>query len=217
MSHQAQNQHSTEQHSTDDSAHAPGGQPDAPASPWRTLGSREVYQNPWLTVTEYAVIRPDGNPGIYGVVDPGANVTVVALEDDETVWLIREFSYPLQSNRWILPTGRVEPGEDPLLAAQRELAEEVGLRAGSWQHLGAFPLSGGISSQISHAYLARNLQRGASAQEATEQIEPRVLPLRDAYAACLSGEISDAAIVLALWRVWTLLHSAAPTLSGPGK
>jgi len=188
------------------SPHAPGGGPDAPESPWRTVSSREIYRNPWLTVTVYDVLRPDGERGIYGVVDPGANVTIVALENDETIWLIREFSYPLQRARWILPTGRVEPGEDPLRAAQRELAEEVGLQAAIWHKLGAFPLSGGISTQISHVYVARELRRGVAAPEGTELIEPRQMPLRQAYAACLDGAISDAPVVLAIWRAWALLH-----------
>ena len=187
-------------------APAPGGGPDAPDSPWRTLGSHEVYRNPWLSVTEYDVLRPDGERGIYGIVDPAANVTIVALENDETIWLIREFSFPLQRDRWILPTGRVEPGEGPLLAAQRELAEEVGLRADIWQLLGAFPLSGGISTQISHIYLARELHPGAAAPEGTERIAPQRMPLRQAYAACLDGTISDAPVVLAIWRAWALLH-----------
>ena len=195
----------------DDGPDAPGapgapGAHDAPDSPWRTLGSREVYRNPWLVVTEYDVIRPDGSQGIYGVVDPGANVTIVALEDDETLWLIREFSYPLQRVRWILPTGRVEPGEDLLVAAQRELAEEVGLSAARWTHLGAFPLSGGISAQVSHAWLAQDLHHGAATPEGTEQIEPQQMSLRAAYDACLAGTICDAAVVLAIWRAWTLLH-----------
>lgn len=187
------------------SAHAPGG-PDAPDSAWRTLGSREIYRNPWLIVTEYDVVRPDGARGIYSVVDPGANVTIVALEPDETIWLIREFSYPLQRTRWVLPAGRVEPGEDPLHAAQRELAEETGLRAAAWKPLGAFPLSGGISTQVSHIYLAQDLQYGSPAPEGTEHIEPCQMPLREAYDACLTGAISDAAVVLAIWRAWTLLH-----------
>ena len=194
-------------------AHAPGDGPDAPGSPWRTLGSHEVYRNPWLIVTEYDVLRPDGQRGIYGVVDPGANVTIVALEDDETIWLIREFSYPLQRDRWILPTGRVETGEDPLLAAQRELAEEAGLRADAWQLLGAFPLSGGISTQVSHIYLARELHPGAAAPEGTERITPHQLPLRQAYAACLDGTISDAPVALAIWRTWALLHGGNKPLT----
>lgn len=197
----------------DTTAPAPGGSPDAPGTPWRTLGSREVYHNPWLIVREYDVIRPDGTRGIYGVVDPGANVTIVALENDETIWLIHEFSYPLQRLRWILPSGRVEPDEAPLQAAQRELAEEVGLRAAVWTHLGALSLSGGISSQVSHIYLAQSLQRGTAAPEVTEQIESRQMPLRQAYDACLSGTLSDASAVLAIWRTWTMLHGAE-TASG---
>ena len=190
------------------STHSPSG-PDAPDSPWRTLGSREVYRNPWLAVTEYHVIQPDGERGIYGVVDPGANVIIVALEDDESVWLIREFSYPLQRARWILPAGRVESSEDPSLAARRERAEEVGLRAARWTPLGAWALSGGISTQISHAYLAQVLEHGVATPEVTEQLEPRRLPLRQAYAECMAGAFSDAATVLAIWRAWTLLHPAS--------
>lgn len=141
----------------------------APGSPWRTLGNRSIYRNPWLSVTEYDVIRPDGERGIYGVVDPGVSVTIVALEHDETIWLIRELSYPLQRTRWILPSGRVESGESPIQAAQRELAEEVVLHATAWKHLGAFLLSGGISTQISHIYLAQSLQHGMATPEATER------------------------------------------------
>lgn len=188
------------------SSNSPTGLPDASDSPWRTLGSRAVYRNPWLKVTEYDVIQPDGGRGIYGVVDPGANVIIVALEDDEFVWLIREFSYPLQRARWMLPAGRVEPGEDPLQAARRELAEEVGLRAARWTPLGAWALSAGISTQISHAWLAQTLDHGPAAPEVTEQLEPRVMPLQQAYAECLAGEFSDAATALAIWRAWTLLH-----------
>jgi 8-oxo-dGTP pyrophosphatase MutT (NUDIX family) len=190
----------------DTPSRAPGDIPDAPESPWRTLSRRDVYRIPWLTVTEYEVIRPDGKRGLYAVADPGANVIIVALENDESIWLIREFSYPLQRARWILPAGRVEPGEDPLAAARRELAEEVGLHASAWQVLGASPLSGGFSTQISHAYLARKLSHGTATPEGTEEIEPRRIPLREAYAACLDGSISDAAVVLAIWRAWMLLH-----------
>jgi 8-oxo-dGTP pyrophosphatase MutT (NUDIX family) len=181
---------------------------DAEGSPWRTVGAREVYRNPWLTVTEYAVIRPDGQPGIYGVVDPGDNVTIVALEEDERVWLAREFLYPLQVAEWFLPTGAVERREDPLAAAQRELAEETGLRADEWTKLGDYPLSPGISSQIGHIFLARGLRHGAAAPEGTEQITTRVIPLGDALEACLRNEIRATLAVIGIWRTWAMLHGA---------
>jgi len=180
--------------------------PDAPGSPWRTTGAREVYRNPWLRVTEYQVIRPDGQPGIYGVVDPGDNVTIVALEDDERVWLISEFLYPLQATEWFLPTGAVERGEDLLAAAQRELAEETGLRAEEWTELGVYPLSPGISAQTGHIFLARGLRRGEAAPDGTEQITTRLVPLREALEACLRNEIRATLAVIGVWRTWALLH-----------
>jgi 8-oxo-dGDP phosphatase len=185
-----------------------GARQDAPGSPWRTIGAREVYQNPWLVVTEYEVIRPDGQPGIYGVVDPGDNVTIVALEDDERVWLVREFLYPLQTAEWFLPTGAVERGEEPLAAAQRELAEETGLRAVEWVELGAYPLSPGISSQIGHIFLARGLSQGAASPEGTEQITTRLMPLREALEACLRNEIRATLAVIGIWRAWAALRKA---------
>jgi 8-oxo-dGTP pyrophosphatase MutT (NUDIX family) len=178
---------------------------DAPGSPWRTVGAREVYRNPWLTVTEYQVIRPDCQQGIYGVVDPGDNVTIVALDDDERVWLVREFLYPLQTAEWFLPTGAVEHGEEPLAAAQRELAEETGLRAETWTALGAYTLSPGISPQVGHIYLARGLRHGVAAPEGTEQITTRAIPLDEALAACLRNEIRASLAVIGIWRTWALL------------
>lgn len=185
---------------------SPSGQPDAPGSPWRTVDAREVYRNPWLTLTEYSVIRPDGAPGIYGVVDPGDNVSVVAVDERDYVWLIGEFLYPLQQFHWGMPTGAVERGEAPLIAAQRELAEETGLRAEIWESLGMYPLSPGIVRQVSHIYLARGLSAGAARPEATERITTRTLPLAEALDACRRNEISAAVAVIGLWRAWERLR-----------
>lgn len=179
---------------------------DAAGSPWRTLEAREAYRNPWLRVTEYQVIRPDGKPGLYGVVDPGDNAAIVALDEEERVTLVGEFVYPLQIYTWMIPSGTVERGEDPLAAARRELAEEVGLVAGEWEPLGAYYLSSGISTQTSHAYLARGLRAVPSRPEGTEQLTVRTVPLAAARAMCLRNEIRDAPSVLALWRVWERLR-----------
>jgi 8-oxo-dGTP pyrophosphatase MutT (NUDIX family) len=181
---------------------------DVAGSPWRTLDAREVYRNPWIAVTEYQVVRPDGQPGIYGVVDPGDNAAIVALDAEERVTLVGEFLYPLQVYSWMIPSGFVERGEDPLAAAKRELAEEAGLEAGEWAALGAYYLSSGISTQTSYAYLARGLLGVTARPEGTEQLTLRAVPLAEARAMCLRNEIRDAPSVLALWRAWELLHGA---------
>ncbi|HEX6818961.1 MAG TPA: NUDIX hydrolase [Ktedonobacterales bacterium] len=178
---------------------------DAPGSPWRTLGAREVYRNPWLEVIEYTVARPDGQPGIYGVVNPGDNASIVALDDESNVYLVGDFSYPLQRYQWTIPTGKVEDGEDPAETARRELAEEAGITASRWVLLGAFDLTPGICTQTSYIYLARDLALGEARPEGTERFTLRRMPLREAYAACLSGEIRNAVSVLGILRTWLLL------------
>src|ERR1041385_2539071 len=76
---------------------------DAPDSPWHTLATHEAYSNRWLTVTEFQVVRPDGLRGIYGVSDPGDNVTIVALDDQGQVLMVHDFAFPVLQWRWSLP------------------------------------------------------------------------------------------------------------------
>jgi len=129
-------------------------------TPWVTISAREVYRNPWLHVIEYSVRRPDGNPGIYGVIYPGDNAAIVALDAQDHVYLVGEFNFPLQRFEWMIPSGKVEDGEDPLAAARRELAEEVGMAASLWEPLGNYYLSSGISPQTTHVFLATDLSAG---------------------------------------------------------
>lgn len=178
-------------------------------SPWRTLTAREIYRNPWLAVTEYQVIRPDGQLGIYSVVDPGTNATIVPLDAEGRVCLVGQFIYPAREYLWSLPSGRVDDGEEPLVAAHRELREETGLSADEWTELGRYYLTPGISSQVSHIYLARGLHAGLAQPEGTEQIALRWLPLADVLSACLRGEIRDAVSALGIWRVVLLAQEEA--------
>lgn len=182
---------------------------DPPDSPWRTLAARAIYRNPWLAVTEYQVIRPDGQPGIYSVVDPGANATIVPLDAEGRVCLAGQFAYPAREYLWSLPSGRVDEGEEPLAAAHRELLEETGFRAEAWAELGRYYLTPGISSQVSYIYLARGLHAGVAQPEGTERITTRWLPLANALDACLRGEIRDAVSVLGIWRASLLIEEDA--------
>lgn len=177
----------------------PPQRPDAADSPWRTLAAREAYRNPWLSVTEYQVVRPDGAPGIYGVVDPGDNVTIVALDNDQRVWVVEDFLYTIQRWSWFLPSGAIDPEEEPLRAASRELLEETGLRAARWDLLGAYYLSFGISTQRSYIYLARELTEGAPQREPAEaRMTARRMPLSAALAASRTHETASAVTMLGL-------------------
>ena len=104
-----------------------------PSNPWTTLGSRPVYENPWIKVREDQVLRPDGQPGIYGVVEfKNRAVGVLPVEDDGAVWLVGQYRYPLQAYSWEIPEGGSAAGETPEETARRELQEETGLTAGIW-------------------------------------------------------------------------------------
>src|ERR671929_72422 len=106
------------------------------ANPWLTIASERVYDNPWITVREDRVVRPDGEPGIYGVVHyKNTAVGVLPVEEDH-VYLVGQYRYPLERYSWEIPEGGCPEDEEPLEAARRELSEDTGLEAGNWRGMG---------------------------------------------------------------------------------
>src|SRR5215211_6451277 len=103
--------------------------PDETENPWLTVSSRQVYDNSWISVREDQVIRPDGEPGIYGAVHyKNTAVGILPFEDGE-IYLVGQYRYVLERYSLEIPEGGCPEGEDVLAAAQRELEEETGLRA----------------------------------------------------------------------------------------
>ena len=96
--------------------------------PWRVLETRQVYANPWMRVREDQVLRPNGTPGIYGVVEFVSAVGVVALTLNEQVYLVGQYRYPTDGYSWEIVTGYADPSEELVRSAQRELREERGSR-----------------------------------------------------------------------------------------
>jgi 8-oxo-dGTP pyrophosphatase MutT (NUDIX family) len=178
------------------------------ANPWRCLGSRPVYENAWIRVREDRVVRPDGQPGIYGVVEmKGRAVAVVPLTADGDTFLVGQYRYTLGQYSWEVPEGAGAPDESPLVEAQRELREETGIRAARWTYLGEVHLSNSVTDETGCAFLAEELSFGEAEPDGTEQLRLRRLPFEDAYRMALSGEISDALSVVALARAHDLLRS----------
>lgn len=178
-------------------------------SPWRTVSSRPVYANAWMRVREDQVVRPDGKPGIYGVMEPTRVATgVVALTDDLHVWLVGQFRYPTGSYSWEIIEGGADPHEDPLSGARRELREEAGLDATHWQLLGGeVHLSNCITSERAFIYLARGLREVGAHPEETEVLRLARVPLARALALVDTGVIVDAVSVIGLLRAARFLRA----------
>lgn len=170
---------------------------------WTTVSSRVVYENAWITVREDDALTPDGSPALYGVVELRPSVFVVALTDDDEVVLVTTDRYTTGPGSVEVPAGGSD-GQEPLVAAQRELAEEAGLTARDWTLVGSTEALNGVARAPEHVFVARGLtpveDADATAHEqAAEGISAvRTVPFADALAMVRTGEIRDGETVTAL-------------------
>ena len=177
-------------------------EPSVPVGPWRRRSRRVGYENPWITVWHDAVTRPDGSPGIYGVVHFANRAAgVIVLDDDDRVLLVGQHRYALDAYSWELPEGGVAPGESALEGARRELREETGVEADRWRELTRFDLSNSVTDETGVVFMARAASHGASAPEPSEDLAVRWLPFGEALAMTLDGRITDAITLIGLLRL----------------
>ena len=164
------------------------------------VSSRVVYRNPWMTVREDEIRRPDGSPGIYGVVEK-PDFALVLPRWREGFWLVEQFRYPVGRRAWEFPQsswGRASAGDQVALARQ-ELAEETGLRAASLTHLGHLYEAYGYSTQGFDVYLATDLAQGTPNREPSEQdMIHRAFTDPEIADMIRSGQIVDAPSLAAL-------------------
>ncbi len=171
-------------------------------NPWKTLESKVVYKNPWISVREDQVLRPNGTPGIYSVVETRIATGVVALAPGHEIYLVGQYRYPMDEYSWEIVEGGAEDDETPLAAAQRELEEEAGLRARQWEQLGAeVHLSNCHSSERGFLFMARELETCEARPDDTEVLALKKTPFAEALAMVERGEIKDAMSIIAILRM----------------
>jgi ADP-ribose pyrophosphatase len=174
-----------------------------PPKSWKTLSSREVYENPWTTVREDVAQLPDGKTTIYGVVEcPGA-VGVLPFVDDNQVVMVRQYRYVFGENhRWEMPTGGVKAGESLEVAARRELQEEIGYDAAELEFVSTFYSSKSIMHEVAHLFIGRGLTQAQARPDDTEFLEVATFPFERVLQMVLDSKIRDSMTVIAI------LHAA---------
>jgi ADP-ribose pyrophosphatase len=175
-------------------------------NPWKILSSNDVYDNSWVTVTEFKVINPSGGRGIYGQVHfKNIAIGIIVLDERLNTWLVGQYRFPVDHYSWEIPEGGSPLDEDPLEGAKRELLEETGLAAKSWEKILEMELSNSVSDEKAIIYLAWGLEQHHADPEDTEELELKKLPFDEVYQMVEDGTIVDSISVAAILKVKLML------------
>ncbi|HEX6353716.1 NUDIX hydrolase [Actinophytocola sp.] len=159
----------------------------------RTVSSKVVYENPWMTLREDEIEFEDGSRGIYSVLDKPDFALVIPMENDG-FHLVEEYRYPLGERRWQFPQGAFPQGVTgtPEELGAAELEEETGFKAGRLEQLGYLNTAHGITNQSYHVFLATELTPGEPRREVTEQdMRQEWFPRKDVERMFRDGVITD--------------------------
>lgn len=173
----------------------------AHGKPWQAGEGRVVYDNPWLSLTEFDAVAPTGKPACYGLVGfKNQAIAILPLHADGTVTLVGQNRFPFRDYSWEIPEGGAPLHEDPLDGAKRELAEETGLTAGEWRPILKMQLSNSVTNEIAYGFLALDLAEGEASPDETEDIAIVRVPFGEALELAVAGEIQDSLTVAMLLR-----------------
>lgn len=173
-----------------------------PLTAWQTVSRREIVDaRPWLRLMAEDIQLPDGQIiHDFYTIDAPDYVMIVALTADTNAAIVeRSYKHGPRRVSLSLPAGYIEHGEDPLAAAQRELLEETGHIADSWQHLGTFTVDGNRGCGAAHIYFARNAHQTAVPDAGDlEEMEIQFLSMAALREALLRGEVAQLPVVAAI-------------------
>lgn len=170
----------------------------------KTLSSENIFDGKILHIRRDTVQLPNGHEAFREVVDHSGGVCILALDDNNNALLVSQFRYPYKEVLRELPAGKLEPGEEPTLAAIRELREETGAVPGTFLPLGELYPSPGYCGEIIRMYLARDLSFGETDPDEDEFLNLERIPFDTLVEQVLSGEIKDAKTIAAVLKVKVL-------------
>ena len=163
-------------------------------NPFKLLSTKQIYKNPWVKLHEDKVIRPGGKEGIFGVVEMAHGSSVLAVDDNQNVILIKEYKYALRRETTEVVSGSIDGTETPLEAAKRELKEETGIIAREWHDLGHVDPFTTIAVAPNYMFLAKGLiNHSAPHPDEGESVTKITVPYKDALQMVNDGRITHAA------------------------
>ncbi len=175
--------------------------------PWQSTASETKYDNPWIEVIEHQVINPGGGKGIYGKVHfKNQAVGIIAIDEYRNTWLVGQHRFTLDQFSWEIPEGGAPLDEDILIAAKRELKEETGLEAESWEMIMTMHTSNSVTDEVAYIFLAKDLTQGSSQLEETESdLEVKKIPFKEVVNMVMNGQITDSMSVAGILKADRLL------------
>jgi ADP-ribose pyrophosphatase len=193
------------------------------SDPFITLSSTIAYENAWIKVEHQDVVRPDGNPGIYGIVRfANRAVGVLPIEANGDTWLVGQWRRPLDAWSWEIPEGGVPFDEDLEAGARRELEEEAGLIAGTLLKVLEFDTSNCVCDEVGTSFIAFDLMQGTVAPDPTEVLTLRRLHFTELLIEIDAGLIRDGPTLATVLRAHQLAltnklpaHLCAAMLQAP--
>lgn len=152
------------------------------------------------------VTTPEGNTALREIVEHPGGVGIIALDEDNNVYMEWQYRRPFDDLVYEIPAGKLEKGEDPLNSAIRELEEEVGLKAKNWVYLGPSYATPGFCTEILHVYLATDLYEGEVNRDQDEVLVIEKLPLDTLVDMAMSGEIKDGKSLIGILKTKEYLN-----------
>lgn len=163
------------------------------------ISSTYLYRGKIINLRRDQVLTPGGKePALREIVEHPGAVAVLVLDQEDRILLVKQYRHAASRILLEVPAGKLEPGEEPLACARRELAEETGCLGGEWKELAWFYTSPGFCDEKIYLFLARGVSEGPPHPDGDEALEPFWLDLAEAQRSLLRGGINDAKTIAAL-------------------
>lgn len=166
--------------------------------------SQLIFSGKLIKVRLDTVELPNGNEATREWVEHPGAVAVVAIDEEERIFLVRQYRYPVKGHLLEIPAGKLGPNEDPLDCAKRELWEETGISAQTWKLMHRYYTTPGFSDEVMYLYLAQDLSRGDSQPDDDEFVEVVPMPLKEAYSRLQKGEFQDSKTIIGILKAFIL-------------